>query len=54
MKICVQTGGLIDELGVERCYKTLSDIGFEGIDWNLDHALRAKDITSRKLIALCA
>jgi sugar phosphate isomerase/epimerase len=53
MKICVQTGGLIDELGVERCYKTLSYIGFEGIDWNLDHALRAKDITSNNYEGNC-
>ena len=40
MKISVQTGGLIDELGVENCYKTIAESGFEAIDWSLDHALR--------------
>lgn len=40
MKISVQTGGLIDELGIEKCYKTIAEAGFEAIDWNLDHSLR--------------
>ena len=40
MKISVQTGGLIEELGVENCYRAIAEAGFEAIDWNIDHSLR--------------
>ena len=53
MKICVQTGGLIDELGTENCYKTIAEAGFEGIDWNIDHALRPAVIHSGNARGTC-
>ncbi|MCI8441713.1 MAG: TIM barrel protein [Provencibacterium sp.] len=39
MKICIQTGDVVDDFGFERGYRLLREIGFEGIDWNIDHAL---------------
>lgn len=53
MKISVQTGGLIDELGVENCYKTISEVDFEAIDWNLDHSLRPAAINAGKCEGNC-
>ncbi len=53
MKLSVQTGGLIDELGTENCYKTIADVGFEAIDWNIDHALRPKDINAGNCEGKC-
>ncbi len=53
MKICVQTGGLDVELGFARCYETLARLGFEGIDWNIDHALRPGAITSGSGVGNC-
>lgn len=49
MKICVQTGNVIDDLGFEEGYRLLREVGFEGIDWNINHALPAADIRAGKL-----
>lgn len=49
MKICVQTGNVIDDLGFEEGYRLLRMAGFEGIDWNINHALPAADIRAGKL-----
>ncbi len=38
MKVGIQTGNVVDKLGFERGYAALREAGFEGIDWNLDHA----------------
>ncbi len=38
MKVGIQTGNLVEKLGFERGYAALKEVGFEGIDWNLDHA----------------
>ena len=48
MKLSVQTGGLIDELGAESCYRSIAEAGFEAIDWNIDHALRPAKINEGK------
>ena len=48
MKLSVQTGGLIDQLGAEKCYRVIREAGFEAIDWSLDHALRAAAINDGK------
>ncbi len=38
MKICIQTGDVIDDIGQKEGYALFRRAGFEGIDWNLDHA----------------
>ncbi len=38
MKICVQTGGLIGTYSPAEAYRLIRDAGFEGVDWNIDHA----------------
>lgn len=53
MKLSVQTGGLIEELGVENCYATIAEAGFEAIDWNIDHALRPATINSGNCEGSC-
>lgn len=40
MKICIQTGDVIDKIGAKKGYALFKKVGFESIDWNLDHALR--------------
>lgn len=44
MKICVQDAGLHLTYGYKKAYKAIRDAGFEGIDWNIDIALRGKYI----------
>ncbi len=41
MRIGVQTGDIINELGIEKGYALLADIGFDAVDINIDHALNA-------------
>lgn len=48
MNICVQTGGIIEHIGAEKCYRLIHRAGFTGIDWTgLEHTLPVKTI--RKL-----
>ena len=44
MKICVQTGDVVDDIGLEEGYSLIKKAGFEGIDWNLDHAWNPSDV----------
>ena len=44
MKICIQTGNVIDRTGYREGYGAFAQAGFEGIDWNLDHAWKASDL----------
>ncbi len=38
MKISIQTGDVVDELGFEDGYALIKKAGFQAVDWNLDHA----------------
>ena len=39
MKICVQSGGIVEHVGKETGYQWIAQSGFEGIDWNaIEHA----------------
>ena len=40
MKICIQTGDVIDRIGAKKGYALFKKTGFESIDWNLDKALK--------------
>ena len=47
MKISVQSGGVEELVGVEKCYDLIRRAGFTAIDWNaLDHALTPTQIRS--------
>lgn len=46
MKICIQTGDIIDRVGTKKGYSLIADAGFEAVDWNLDHAWKGIDIHS--------
>ena len=39
MRICVQTGGIVPQLGNEKGYELIAKAGFNAIDWNLDRDL---------------
>lgn len=43
MKPCIQTGDIVDRLGMEKGYALFRQAGFEAIDWNLDHAWKSSD-----------
>ena len=49
MRISIQDAGTCDTLGFEEGYAAIAKAGFEAIDWNIDHALRAADIKALKL-----
>lgn len=49
MKICVQTGNVINEFGFEKGYRLLRESGFEAVDWNIDQAYPQKDLFAGKL-----
>lgn len=53
MKICIQTGDVVDELGFEEGYAAIAKAGFEAIDWNLDHAISIADINAGKCEGNC-
>lgn len=53
MKICVQTGDVVDELGFEEGYAAIAKAGFEAIDWNLDHAISGADINAGRCEGNC-
>lgn len=46
MKISVQTGDIVDRLGLENGYATIKEIGFDAVDWNLDHAWKSRDLVN--------
>ena len=49
MKISIQDAGTCDTLGFEAGYAAIAKAGFDAIDWNIDHALRAADIKALNL-----
>ncbi|MBQ8310434.1 MAG: sugar phosphate isomerase/epimerase [Clostridia bacterium] len=54
MKICVQSQDLIDQFGFEDGYRMIREAGFEGIDWNIDHAWRFGELLkAERLENLC-
>ena len=53
MKICIQTGGIVDELGFEAGYAALAKAGFEAIDWTLDNSVSMKNINDGKIEGNC-
>lgn len=48
MKICIQTGDVIDTVGIDIGYEMFAKAGFEAIDWNLDHAWSNTDVRHGK------
>ncbi len=38
MLLTIQTGCVVQDLGIEKGYKLFKDLGFEAIDWNIDTA----------------
>ncbi len=44
LKICIQTGDIVDRLGIKKGYSIIKRAGFEAVDWNLDHAWNGSDI----------
>lgn len=41
MRICIQSGKLPKQFGIDRCYEMIREAGFEAIDWSLDNSLPA-------------
>lgn len=46
MIISMQTGDVVDELGLCEGYKAIADAGFNAVDWNLDHAVKHTDLVN--------
>lgn len=44
MDICIQTGGIIEELGIDAGFKLIRDAGFDSVDFNIDQWLPYKNI----------
>lgn len=49
MRICVQTGDVVDDFTFGKGYRLLRECGFEGVDWNLDHAISPKALRAGEL-----
>lgn len=48
MDICVQSGGIIEFVGAEKCYELISKAGFTAIDWNgVEHAFPGSRIVTQ-------
>ena len=44
MRIGIQTGNVVDVFGFEKGYAAIKNAGFDAIDWNLDHAVKYRDL----------
>lgn len=44
MKISIQTGDIVDRIGLSKGYTAIKKAGFEAIDWNIDHAWKGSDL----------
>lgn len=53
MKICVQTGDVVDQLGFEKGYAAIAKAGFEGIDWGLFSSIKYSEIKSGNFEGKC-
>ncbi len=53
MKLCVQTGDVVDRFGFEKGYSIIAEAGFDGVDWNLDHAWHSSDIREKTYRGKC-
>ena len=53
MRICIQTGDVTDKIGKEEGYVLFKEAGFEGIDWNVDHAWNNSDINNGSYRGKC-
>lgn len=53
MKLCIQTGNIVDHYGAEKGYAMIRNAGFEAVDWNLDHAWKAADLREGTYLGKC-
>lgn len=53
MKLCIQTGDIVDRLGFEKGYSEIKKAGFAAVDWNLDHALKSSDLANGTYKGTC-
>ena len=53
MLLSVQSATVVNDFGSELGYKMIREAGFQAIDWNIDHSLKAKDLKSAPLEDLC-
>lgn len=44
MKITIQTGDVVDQIGFEKGYQLIREAGFEGLDWNIDHGWNGAEV----------
>lgn len=48
MKISVQTGGILDEHGIDEGFRLIGEAGFDCVDFNIDHCLSYGDIVNHR------
>ena len=54
MEICVQSGGVVEHIGIEKGYAAIAKAGFAAIDWNaLDNALLSSKIRKLEYAGAC-
>lgn len=46
MKLCVQTGSILDRYGIDEGFRMIRQAGFDGVDFNIDHSLPYEVIAS--------
>lgn len=49
MKISIQTGDIVDRVGLEEGYALIKETGFDAVDWNIDHAWKGSEIRKGNL-----
>ena len=54
MEICVQSGGVVEHIGIEKGYDAIAKAGFTAIDWNAtEHALSGDRIRKLEYEGTC-
>lgn len=49
MRLAIQSGNVVNDLGLEAGYKLIRETGFEAVDWNIDQAWDGRKIREGKL-----
>ncbi|MGI6239721.1 MAG: sugar phosphate isomerase/epimerase family protein [Christensenellales bacterium] len=52
MRICVQTAPILDRYGIDAGFRMISEAGFDGVDFNIDHTLPYDAIVEGRTVPL--
>lgn len=52
MKLCVQTGSILEKFGIDRGFRMIHESGFDGVDFNINQTLPCETILAGETVPL--